>query len=298
MIYNDDEQDRLRQAGVVSAKALKLGTSMVSESTKYLELAEAVEEYIISEGMGLAFPVNISVGSVAAHYTPVPGEETMFQVGDVVKVDCGAHLDGYIGDTASTVEVGTRNWTRLIDASKDALDAAIRLMRPGVDLKDVGAAVENTIMSYGFEPIRNLTGHMLGRYDLHAGINIPNYPEPSNAKIEEGMAFAVEPFATNGAGWITNQGTSNIYKAFDLKDVGKGKLKDVVDVVGGTNNLPFSARYVNQQFPGGHKLLRKLAAKRITYSYPILMEKKKGIVSQAEHTLLITSTGCEVLTKI
>src|SRR4030067_985094 len=94
--------------------------------------------------------------------------------GNVVKLDLGAQVDGYIADTAVTVEVGTRNWTDLIKASEVALETAIEVCRPKTPTRLLGAAIERGIESYGDKPISDLTGHPTERYKLHAGKSIPN----------------------------------------------------------------------------------------------------------------------------
>jgi methionyl aminopeptidase len=292
-----DVFDAYVRAGEVSAKARDLGLSKIKAGVTYLEVAEEVTSFIHDESDGLAFPVNISVNDVAAHYTPTHDDELMFKPGDLVKFDVGAQVEGYIGDTAATVEVGTSNWGRLIEASREALQTAIALIRPGVEISRVGEAVQTTIESMGYNPIRNLTGHQLGKYSLHGNTAIPNVRDASNDVIQEDQVFAVEPFATTGKGFVRDFKVSNIYRFLknkDMKDTGlNGLLVDLEE----TRGLPFSERLVAKQLEKPARSLRRLVAKGCLHSYPILKEISGGLVSQAEHTVVVTGSETVITTR-
>jgi len=263
----------------------------------YLEVVEAVEDFILDQGAEVAFPTNIAVNDVAAHYTPRPGEKTRFKYGDLVKVDVGAHIDGCIGDTAKTVEVGTVTYTQLIQASKRALEAAIEVIRGGISLSTIGSIVERTMNSMGFKPIVNLTGHAIERYNLHAGISVPNYDDRGREYLPEGTIVAVEPFATTGVGEVKSWKRSNIYRFVREK----GKLKEEQELAmslirTGKPRLPFSERWLEKGFPDAERPLKGLVRAGSVYSYPILREASGGMVSQWEHTLYVTKNGCRILT--
>ena len=166
--------DKYRLAGKITAKARDVGKALIKDGVSYIHVVNEIEKYMVGNGARVAFPVNIAIDNIAAHFTPKHDDKLVFQRGNVVKLDVGAHVNGYIADTAVTVEVGTQTWRELIKASQDALMVAIEMIRPGVNLGQVGKMVEQTITSYGFKPISNLTGHSLERYKLHAGISIPN----------------------------------------------------------------------------------------------------------------------------
>ena len=130
--------EKLRKAGRVAANAREKGMAMVQEGVKLFDVAEEVEGYIRSQGCKLAFPCNISVNEIAAHYTPSVNDKSRFEIGDVVKVDCGAHVDGFVGDTAGTVEVGTRRFTDLIETARQARDTVMEFIGEGIpDRKSV-----------------------------------------------------------------------------------------------------------------------------------------------------------------
>jgi len=294
------EAEMLRQAGEIAGKARDYGASLVKEGAKLLDVAERVEDFIINEGAELAFPVNLSVNSQAAHYTPTHDDERVFRRGDLVKVDVGAHVDGYIGDTAVTVEVGTARQRQLIEASSEALDAAISVIRPGVSVREVGQAVSAVISSFGFRPVRNLTGHQLKQYVLHAGLSIPSVDDGDNTILREGMAVAVEPFASTGSGVVDGRTSGNIFHAVRIRR-GVAEIDPLVAAIEARKGLPFSERYLYKSDPDPEnfqKHLRKLHRMGVIRPYPILSDTRGGLVSQKEHSLLITAEGCEVLTKV
>jgi len=204
--------EKYRKAGRIAAEARDYGESLVKEDALLLDAAEKVEKYILEKGAKPAFPVNIGINDVAAHYTPRHDDKTVFRKGEIVKIDVGAHVDGYIGDTACTVEVETNRYTRMIKASKEALEAALELIKPDIDLSIVGSAVEQTIRSYSFVPVSNLTGHSLKQFQLHAGKSVPNISTNVKEKIKKDDVLAVEPFATNGAGRVGGKTGGNIYR--------------------------------------------------------------------------------------
>ncbi|MFH0816943.1 MAG: type II methionyl aminopeptidase [Methanobacteriota archaeon] len=293
----EDVLDAHRKAGAIARKAREMGLSMVKPGVRYLDLAETVEKLILDSGARLAFPVNIAVDDVAAHYTPVPNDKLAFSQGQIVKLDVGTHIDGCIADTAATVETGTNRWSALIEASRAALDAALDVLAPGVELRKVGGAVERTIEARGFRPISNLCGHSVAAYDLHAGHSIPNVMDDNYDTLSPGTVVAVEPFATNGAGHVSGKKNSNIYRL--LRKPGAGDIESypiLADIYGEFRQLPFSERWCAARNPKSSAQLAKLTRKGIVAFYPMLMEARGGMVSQAEHTVIITEDGNEVIT--
>ncbi|MGA1821535.1 MAG: type II methionyl aminopeptidase [Thermoplasmatota archaeon] len=285
------------RAGEIAGRARDLGAGMVEEGVTYLEVAEAVEDYIIDKGARVAFPINLAVNDIAAHYTPRTGDKLKFNYGDIVKVDVGAHIDGYIGDTARTVEVGSNSYGRLIEASKRALEAAMEISRGGISLSTIGSVVERTMNSLGFKPIVNLTGHSIERYNLHAGLSIPNYDDRSKEYIPEGTIVAIEPFSTTGIGEVESGRRSNIFRFVRRKDHLKQHQEAAVDIIQKeSRTLPFSQRWISKRVDRGDKALNGLVRAGCVYSYPILQEVTGGMVAQTEHTLYITKKGCKVLT--
>lgn len=295
---DQDIIEKYRKAGRISGIALDYGLSLIREGGKLLDVARSVEKKIVQLGGAVAFPINIAIDDQAAHYTPCVDDTLTFKKGMIVKLDVGAHLDGYIGDTASTVEVGSNHHSMLIQASRQALTNAIDIIKPGVLPKTIGAIIENTIRSFGFKPISNLTGHGLDRYKLHSGLSIPNVARKEGRALMAGDTIAIEPFATDGGGRVIEQKKSNIYhfkRKKRTKDIEADKLLEIIASKSG--ELPFSERWCHKYVENPGRLLKKLVQKGTIYSYPILGDVCGGVVSQAEHSLLITENGCEILTK-
>ncbi|MCD6481373.1 MAG: type II methionyl aminopeptidase [Thermoplasmata archaeon] len=288
MRYMED-YDLYKEAGKIAGEARRKGIAYVKEGRSYLEVAEYIEDYILQRAE-LAFPVNISVNSTAAHYTPSKHDEKVFKRGDVVKIDVGAHVDGYIGDTAATVEVGTSLYADLIETAKMALHEAIRVVKAGVKIEEISRAIEEKIIEQGFVPVKNLQGHSLERYNLHAGISIPNYYRKMGRRLKEGEVIAIEPFVTNGDGIVVDEGIGNIYRLSSNSPM-------VREIKKRFHGLPFAERWLYDIY--GEKTPLKIAflmKRRLIAPYFKLVEVKGGIVSQAEHTLYVKQDGCEILT--
>ena len=287
--------EKMRRVGRVSANAREKGMAMVDEGVKLFDVAEEVEGYIRSQGMKLAFPCNISVNEVAAHYTPSVNDKTKFEIGDVVKIDCGAQLDGFVGDTAGTVEVGTRRFTDLIDAARDARDTVMEFIGEGVPINEIGVAVEGTIKNHGYVPIKNLSGHQIEPYNLHAGLSIPNYDNGDDQLLKRDMVIACEPFATNGEGLIVNGKPGNICRIIREIPIADPVLQDFFNYLKEEfATFPFCAR--SSDDPKAEQKIISLIRHGLVSSYAILIEKKKGCVTQFEHTVHIGEGRGEVLT--
>jgi methionyl aminopeptidase len=293
----DEALESHRRAGVIARKARELGISMIKPGVSYLSVAETVEKFIIDSGARLAFPVNIAVDDVAAHYTPLPGDKLIFLSGQLVKLDVGTHINGCIADTAATAEVGTNRRPQLVEASRAALDAALDVLGPGVELRKVGGAVERTITARGYRPISNLCGHSVAAYDLHAGHSIPNVADDNIDTLAVGEVVAVEPFATNGAGHVTGKKSSNIYRLLRQPSQGDVESYPIAgEICAEFKQLPFSERWCAARSPKASQQLAKLVRRGIVTFYPMLYEARGGIVSQTEHTVIITEDGNEIIT--
>ncbi len=295
---DDATKSKYLKAGKIASQVRGQAVQMLQEGNLLFDVAEFAESEIRKLGAKPAFPVNLAIDTIAAHYTPHSDDPLTFQAGQVVKLDLGAHVDGYIADTAITVEVGTNEWKNLIDASADSLNAVLDSLRPGILVRDIGTMIEQVIRSKGFEPICNLSGHSLEQYNLHAGISVPNVSDSSSDDLKPGMAVAIEPFATNGVGRVAGRKSGNIYKLLRLKELADPELSQLVkDIHAEFNYLPFPERWVAKQVDKSDKKLKKLLRQGIVASYPILSEVKGGIVSQTEHTIIMTSDGAIVTTK-
>ncbi len=298
---NDDVYDKYRRAGKIAAAARDHGAKLIKEGASYLEVATSVESEITKQGAGLAFPVNLSINELAAHFTPHHADSILvFKKGDVVKLDVGSHVDGYIADTALTVEVGTNKYANMIKASQKALEKGIGMMKANVNLSEVGKAIGETIASYGYRSIDNLTGHSLQKYNLHSGLSIPNVSGTQIGRPKVGDVLTIEPFATDGAGHVISDAGSNIYR-YD-PSIGSRIIRDpksrslAATLHNKFNTLPFAERWCVDVLPNVDLSLKKLLFARCIKHYPQLIDSGKGIVTQAEHTVIVNEDGCEVTT--
>jgi methionyl aminopeptidase len=290
--------DSYLKAGKIANEALSLGLSLVKVGAKAYDVAENVEERIASLGGSVAFPVNISINDIAAHYSPKIGDELVFTEKDVVKVDVGVHVDGYIADTAKTVDL-TGEYGKMCEANEKALDEALKMIRPGVSVSDIGESVQSALASYGFKPIENLTGHEVKQYDLHAGLSIPNIKVPYDWRLKEDMVLAIEPFATDGAGHVIESPKAEIYS-----QVGDGKVRmmearSFLKEIEKKQKLPFAARWYGGSYSQIKLslILKQLVQAEILKAYPPLHDKNSGTVTQYEHTVIVTEDGARITTK-
>ncbi|AGI47427.1 methionine aminopeptidase, type II [Thermoplasmatales archaeon BRNA1] len=289
-MLSPDELEKLRKAGRVSAEARDLGLSMCQAGTKLYDIAEEVEGYIRKHGCGLAFPCNISLNQVAAHYTPSPDDDSKLEIGDIVKIDCGGFLDGFIGDTAGTAEVGTHAFTNLVMASKRARDTVAEFVSDGVPLSEIGSVIEQTVKREGFKVVENLCGHQISQWDLHAGLSIPPYDSGDSTPVRAGMTFAVEPFATNGTGYVDNGRPGNIVVIARDHDVDDPKAQEFLEYVRQEfRTVPFCARSCD--FKNAEKHVRYLLRKGVLSGFAQLVEAGGGMVSQWEYTFYIPGEG-------
>ena len=267
-----------------TAKKVKVGETLLS-------VAEFAENMIRENGGEPAFPVNISLNDEAAHHTPSLNDETVFGE-DMVKLDIGVHIDGYIADTAKTVDLSGH--PELVKASESALEKAIEFIHGGVNTADIGGVIEDEITSFGYKPVINLTGHGLAQYIQHAPPSIPNKRIPHGVVLEEGDIIAIEPFATDGAGKIHDAGNAEIYHVVADRPVRHPSARKLLKEIEKYKTLPFAKRWLGERVDFA---MLQLVRAQIIQSYPILKEIEGGLVSQAEHTVFITEDGCEVITK-
>ncbi len=289
----DEIFEKYLDAGEIAAKILHRGALKIREGVSYLEIVESMEEQVYGEGAELAFPLNLSLNEDAAHDTASPGDVRIFARGDVAKLDLGVQIDGYIADTATTVDLG--NNSLLLEASEQALEAAIKAVRPGTTAGEIGVVIQNEIESRGYRPIANLTGHGLDRYILHQPPTIPNIGINGGVVLESGMVFAIEPFATTGTGNVGEKARREIYSQVSQKPVRIPAARAVLNKVMDRHGLPFARRWLDEK-----KLditLPALVKSRVLHVYPVLSDIAGSRVSQHEHTVNETPDGCTVTTR-
>ena len=286
----EKEIEKYKKAGKIAKEALDLAVELTKENVKAIEVAEKVENKIIELGGKPAWPLNLSINSIAAHWTPKIGDETVFKKGDLVKLDVGVHVEGFIADTAKTVEIGTNNWGKLIQASEEAVEEALKIAKPGTTISEIGAVVENKIREHGFVPIANLSGHGLDEYENHTSPTIPNFDNKSNQKLEKGDVIAIEPFATDGVGKVIDAKDSEIFKLEHPKPTRQRMARKILEHVAEEHvTLPFCKRWLQKSVKGfGLEMgIRELKRIEAIHNFSVLKEESDGMVSQAEHTIII-----------
>ncbi|NWF96671.1 MAG: type II methionyl aminopeptidase [Candidatus Thorarchaeota archaeon] len=295
----EDPWTKWREAGKVAREALDLARPMVKPGTKLIDIVEAVEGYIRQHATGTAFPCNISLNNVAAHYTCPVNDASVIEEGDLVTIDVGAHVDGCISDSAFTVALNPEHQS-LVKASEDATRVAIELLRPGAKLNTIGALIEDTIKSAGFQPIRQLSGHQLKAYELHSDKQIPCVSGKSEVTVEVGEVYAVETFASTGSGNVTDLPNPLIYQLLPIRVPVRFKgTKQFLGIVRKEyREFPFAERWLAERM--NHTALkmaiRELRSNGALYAHHVLAEEKGTFVSQNEHTVIITEDGHEITT--
>jgi methionyl aminopeptidase len=289
----DEIFEKYREAGAIAAKILCQGAQGIRIGRSYLDLVECIELRVREEGVSLAFPLNLSLNEDAAHDTASPADSRVFEKGDVAKLDLGVHIDGYIADTATTVDLGSN--TQLLAASEQALESAIRKVRPGSTAGELGAVIQQEIESRGYRPIANLTGHGLDQYVLHRAPTIPNIGINGGTVLEEGKVFAIEPFATTGSGHVGEKNRMEIYSQISHKPVRIPAARAILETVKDRNGLPFSRRWLKERKQD--IALPTLVRSHTLHVYPVLSDIPGSLVSQHEHTVIVTGDGCFVTTR-
>lgn len=289
---DDAVLNKYREAGRILKEVRLAAVPQVKKGAKMLDVAEAIENDIFKRGGRPAFPVNISLDDEAAHDTPGPDDTRVFE-DNIVKLDIGVHVDGYIADTAVTVDL--KGDANLVKASEKALEEAIKVVRAGVSTAEIGEVIEQTIQSFDLKPVYNLTGHGLEKFVQHAPPSIPNKRIGQGIVLKAGQVIAIEPFATDGAGMVGEGELTEIFGITVVKPVRMPSERDMLKAIQKFQGLPFARRWVAGQ-KRADATLSSLMRLGIVHAYPVLVEERGGMVSQAEHTLIVTEDGCEVTT--
>ncbi len=276
-----------RKAGAISATALRYGRDMIKVGAKILDVLDAVEEKIHELGGEIGFPAQMSFGDIAAHDCADPDDARTIPK-TVVKIDVGVAVNGCVGDNAWTVDL-TGNYSGLCKASHEALKAAMETVAVGVEIGKVGKVIQETIKSYGYIPVNNLSGHGLVPWKVHAPPTIPNYANRNPNKLQKGMVIAIEPFATDGEGVVHEIERANVFMQAGKKSVRSPMTRDVLKLIESYQGLPFTTRWLTKKFALGtvNFALRDLLQQGIIRAYPPLKESGGGMVAQFENTLYI-----------
>ncbi len=290
---NDTEFDNYIEAGRIARSVLHSCANEIKPGVLHADIFDMVLDKIASAGSFPSFPPNISINECAAHDTPSPVDDRVFAQGDLVKLDIGTHVDGYIADTAVTVNLGEHE--KLCEASQTALDAAIKLVKPELVVSEIGKVVEDTITSYGYRPVVNLTGHALARYSLHHGLSIPNTGLFGSAVLRTDNVIAIEPFATSGSGMVHEAARAEIYQVEGDAPVRSPTARKIMKTAAVMQGLPFSRRWLH--VPKSELAIPTLLRQGNLYEYHVLSDIPGSFVAQFEHTVIVTEDGPVVTTR-
>ena len=287
------------KAGKISAEALEYGKSLIKKGNSIFDATEKIEKKIFELGGKPAFPVQFALNEVAAHFCVTEEDKDLAFENQVVSLDLGVHVNGAIGDTAYTIDLSGK-YSDLVKAAQKALEEALKIVAVGTELRGIGKVISDTIKSYGYNPVRNLSGHGIDLYNIHANPTIPNIDNGDKAKLAKNMVFAIEPFATTGSGIVAEKGHPSVFMVEHPKPVRSRITREVLKEIAAYEGLPFAEWWLTRKFGAKAKFaLRELNLLGIIHQFPPLVETSNGIVTQAEHSVLIDDDGeIIVLTKL
>lgn len=289
---NKKYKQNFLKAGSLAREVRAFGKSLIVKGASYNEVIRKINAKIYELGAIPAFPPQIALNQVAAHYLPMPNEDLLFN-DQVIKLDVGVCFEGAIGDCAVTIDLSGHH-QHIIDAAELALKNAEQIIKVGLPVSEIGRVIEDTIVSLGLQPIRNLGGHGLGIFKVHTSPLIPNYNDRSKAVVKPGMTFAIEPFATNGKGLIYEQGFPTIYSFVRLRPLKTEAAKKLIPTLKTLGQLPFSIHnLVSNEHPYEMVIqgVNELLFEGVIEGYPPLIEEAGGMVAQAENSVLIDEDG-------
>jgi methionyl aminopeptidase len=299
-LYDKEALDKFRLSGKILRETREEMRSYVREYMPIIQVCEKAEGLIRQKGGKPAFPCNVSINEVAAHYTSPPGDAKTIPENSVVKVDIGVHVDGYVTDTAFTACFNPE-CAGMTETAQIALNAAIDTIQGDVSPSKIGAVIESTIKNRGFKPIQNLTGHSVGRYLIHAGTSIPNVHQVSFGKLKTGEIYAIEPFVTvrDAGGAVEDSPQKTIFRLVKTKGIKSPQAKMLVEYIEENfHTLPFAERWLLDVLPKEQhrEAFKELLSTKAIMGYPVFVEVTRKNVAQAEHTVLVKEEGCVVLT--
>jgi methionyl aminopeptidase len=299
-LYDEEALEKFRLSGKILRETREEMRAFVRENMLIIEVCEKAEGLIRRKGGQPAFPCNVSINEVTAHYTSPPGDKSVIPENSVVKVDIGVHVDGYVTDTAFTACFNPE-YLCMVETAQLALKAAIDVVEGDVSPSKIGGVIENVIRNRGYKPIQNLTGHSVGRYLIHAGTSIPNVHQVTFGKLKAGELYAIEPFVTvqEAGGAVEDYPQKTIFRLVKTKSTKGSNAKLLLEFIEKNfRTLPFAERWLQGVLPKEQhaEAFKELFATKAIMGYPVFVEVTRKTVAQAEHTVLVKEKGCEVLT--
>ncbi|HLF54321.1 MAG TPA: type II methionyl aminopeptidase [Candidatus Nanoarchaeia archaeon] len=293
-----EDLDKWRKAGKIAAEALEYGRNLIKNGAVIREVCDKIDQKIIDLGAKPAWPSQMGLDAVAAHSTPSDDDNSVFD-NNLVCLDVGAHIDGCVGDNATSVDLSGK-YKDILKASEEALNNAIKVVKIGATLGEIGRVIQETIEKYGLVPVRNLSGHGISPWVIHDQPSIPNFDTKDDRALQGDQIIAIEPFATNGAGMIYEAEQANLFSLVGKKPVRSVYAREILQFIEvNYNTLPFTKRWLVKQFGLGktNLALNEMLRLGMLHPYPPLIERNKGMVAVFEKTLYV-GDKVEILTKI
>ena len=299
---NAQEIQSYKKAGQIAVQMREYARELIKPKMPLLEIAEKIEAKIIELDGEIAFPVNLSINEVSAHYTPSANDKTKAE--DLLKVDLGVEINGYIADTAFSLDLtDNKKFKEMIELNKKIHENELNAIKPGIKVGKIGTKAQEVLEEYNkknktsFSIVRNLSGHSLGQYEIHAGLSISNYKNEKQDELND-IAIAIEPFVTTGKGEIYNGKPSEIFMLQNEKQIRDKDARELLKFIKENyKTKPFCKRWLEKQgFKKIDFLLGLLVKQEILHNFPVLIEKTKKPVSQEEHTVIIHNK-VEVITR-
>lgn len=275
------------KAGEISKKVDSYLRGIVKKDVLLLEIAEKIESKIVELGGKMAFPTNLSIDENAAHYTPVVGDTT--KASGLLKVDFGVEIDGFIADRAISFDLtDDKRYAEMIKLNELVLESALKELNIGSSVKVIGNTISEIVEKDGrYKVIRNLAGHGLDEDNIHPGLTVSNLRNENNFELKD-LAIAIEPFLTEGRGEIYEGKLSEIYVLQQEKTPRDRSAREMLDfIIENYRTKPFCKRWlVKAGLKNFNFSLSVLVKEGILYNFPVLVEKERKPISQAEHTVI------------
>jgi len=292
------DKEKIIKAGQIAKELKEYAKSFIKSGVPLLEIAEKIENKMYELGGKPAFPTNLSINEIAAHYTPSYDDENLAH--GLLKIDLGVQIDGWISDTAFSLDLDdSKENKELIETAESALKVAQEKISTNVSTNEIGQEIQDTIEKKGFTPVINLSGHQIEQYDLHAGLSIPNINDKKNYLLEPGL-YAIEPFVTlsSGSGKVYDARPSGIYILQDEKNIRNPIARQILNhIIEEYKTLPFCSRWIIKKF--GKKALfslKQLENNGNIHHFDQLIESSGSKVAQAENTILLISEKEKIIT--
>jgi methionyl aminopeptidase len=300
MTMPKEASQKYKQAGKIAREVREEVKRTIKEGMPIIDVCEKAEQLTREKGGKPAFPCNVSLNEIAAHYTSPSKDKQTIPERSIVKLDIGVHVDGYIADTATTICFDPE-YENMVETAEEALEKAVELLRPGLSITRFGNAIQKVIKTRGFKPISNLTGHLIRRYLIHAGKSLPNVFNLSASRIKEGEVYGVEPFVTvvGAAGKVENLRETHIFRYAKTKSLKDPYAKKILNYIRKNfQTLPFTERWLSKFFSSSNyqNAFSELLRSKAVVGYPVFVEASRKTVAQAEYTIMIVEDGCVVLT--